>query len=101
MTRPTSGTHTPGPWRVGDAGHTVFGPPNGQPSPETIASGIKRSNASLIAQAPAMYAALQAIVAKNVRLRPEAEFETPGDWIIITTSAFDTARAILRTIEGT
>ena len=28
--------HTPGPWRIGDAGHTVFDPPNGNPSPETI-----------------------------------------------------------------
>ena len=28
---------TPGPWRVGDAAYTVFGPPNGQPSPKTVA----------------------------------------------------------------
>ncbi len=27
--------HTPGPWRIGDAGYTVFGPPNGNPSPES------------------------------------------------------------------
>ena len=26
--------HTQGPWRVGDAGASVFGPPNGNPSPE-------------------------------------------------------------------
>jgi hypothetical protein len=42
-----------GGWRVGDAGHTVFGPPNGQPAPEMIAQGIKRkSHARLIAAAP-------------------------------------------------
>lgn len=30
--------HTPGPWRVGDAGNTVFGPPNGNPAPEVVAN---------------------------------------------------------------
>jgi len=29
------------PWRVGDAGHTIFGPPNGNPSPVTVGTGIK------------------------------------------------------------
>ncbi len=29
--------HTPLPWRVGDAGRTVFGPPNENPSPKMIA----------------------------------------------------------------
>jgi hypothetical protein len=52
--------HTP--WRVGDAGHTVFGPPNGTPSPETIASVRKPSNARLIAAAPDMLAALSNLV---------------------------------------
>lgn len=37
--------HTPGPWRVGDAGATVFGPPNGNPSPETVATVRKAANA--------------------------------------------------------
>jgi len=50
--------HTAGPWRVGDAGHTVFGPPNGEPSPETIASVKKRANARLIAAAPDLLNAL-------------------------------------------
>lgn len=40
------------PWRVGDAGLTVFGPPNGTPTPETIASCRTRANARLIAAAP-------------------------------------------------
>lgn len=43
---------TPGPWRVGDAGATVFGPPNGNPSPETIANVRRSENARLIAAAP-------------------------------------------------
>jgi hypothetical protein len=54
--------HTPGCWRVGDAGHTVFGPPNGTPSPETIANVRKRSNARLISAAPELLDALQTIV---------------------------------------
>ena len=57
----TESRHTPGPWRVGDAGHTVFGPPNGNPSPETIANVRGRSNARLIAAAPEMLEALKSI----------------------------------------
>lgn len=30
--------------RVGDAGHTLFGPSNGTPSPETIATGIRNGD---------------------------------------------------------
>ena len=50
--------HTPGPWRIGDAGTTIFGPSNGQPAPERVASLCKnnafRANARLIAAAPAL-----------------------------------------------
>ena len=55
----TKQSHTPGSWRVGDAGLTVFGPPNGQPSPETIATVRSRANAALIAAAPDLLAALE------------------------------------------
>ena len=55
--------HTPGPWRVGDAGHTVFGPPNGDKSPEIIASNIRsKGNAKLIAAAPDLLATAQLAV---------------------------------------
>lgn len=49
---------TAGPWRVGDAGFTVFGPPNGTPTPESITSIRKKANARLIAAAPDMLEAL-------------------------------------------
>lgn len=39
---------TPLPWRVGDAGHTVFGPPNGNPSPYTVATELDPPDAALI-----------------------------------------------------
>jgi hypothetical protein len=53
---------TPGPWRIGDAGTTIFGPPNGTPFPKTIASitnnpfpsKSQRANARLIAAAPCL-----------------------------------------------
>lgn len=45
-------SYTLGPWRIGDAGKTVFGPPNGNPCPETIASVVKRANSPIIAAAP-------------------------------------------------
>lgn len=54
--------HTPGPWRVGDAGTTIFGPPNGEPASERVAQLCKndsfRANARLIAAAPTQNAAL-------------------------------------------
>lgn len=59
--------HTPGPWRVGDAGATVFGPPNGTPAPEMIAQRIRnKANARLLAAAPEMLAALLAIADMRV-----------------------------------
>lgn len=46
-------TRTPGPWRVGDAGHTVFGPrrEDGR-APKIVAQNLTRQNARLIAAAP-------------------------------------------------
>ena len=55
--------HTPAPWRIGDAGMTVFGPPNGNPSPETVAATRNRANARLIAAAPDLLDALRDLVA--------------------------------------
>jgi len=58
--------HTPGPWRIGDAGNTIFGPPTDRPAPDRIAdmSGTKnrRANARLIAAVPAMLEALKYFV---------------------------------------
>ena len=54
--------HTPGPWRIGDAGHTIFGAPNGTPSPKTIANLPFKNgghDARLIAAAPDLLAALR------------------------------------------
>lgn len=52
--------HSKGPWRIGDAGTSIFGPPNGQPSPETIATGVRtRANACLISAAPDLLKALK------------------------------------------
>ena len=53
-------THTPGPWRIGDAGKTIFGARDENPSPVTIAQiapssrttlDEKDANARLIASA--------------------------------------------------
>ena len=58
-------THTKGPWRIGDAGNTVVGPPCELP-PQRIAdlSGTKdmHANGRLIAAAPELLAALQEFV---------------------------------------
>lgn len=59
--------HTAGKWRVGDAGKTVFGPPNGEPSPETIAACKTRANATLIASAPELLDILKRLTEKTER----------------------------------
>ena len=50
-------------WRVGDAGHTIFGPPNGTPCPEVIATLKSKKHARLIAAAPELLLALETIEA--------------------------------------
>jgi len=50
---------TPGPWRVGYAGTTVFGAPNGSPCPTVIAIDLTRANARLIASGPNLLRACQ------------------------------------------
>jgi len=65
-------SHTPGPWRIGDAGNTVFGPPTSAISPRTVAripkvplpckvSEIDENiaNAHLIAAAPELLSVLE------------------------------------------
>ena len=64
--------HTPGPWRIGDAGKTVFGPFTAEPCPVTVArmpeasprcgADERKANVLLIAAAPEMAAALLALV---------------------------------------
>ena len=54
-------SYTPGPWRIGDAGHTVFGPPNGSPSPKIVAS-VAVCNAHLIAAAPELLEACKVLL---------------------------------------
>lgn len=69
MKTETKPTHTPGPWRIGDAGHTIFGPNVGNISPVTIATIPHRPyahenpvNVRLIAAAPELLDQLKAAV---------------------------------------
>ena len=54
--------HTPGPWRVGDAGHTVFGPKTDNPSPKIIASNLSHADAKIMAAGPDMLEALRDLI---------------------------------------
>ena len=49
----TKTEHTPTPWRTGDLWNTVFGPPNGNPCPEIVATvhGPRKANAEFIVRA--------------------------------------------------
>lgn len=39
---------TPRPWRIGDAGHTIFGPKTSAPSPKTVARDLSKEDARII-----------------------------------------------------
>jgi uncharacterized protein (UPF0210 family) len=52
---------TKGPWRIGDAGTTVFGPANGG-TPEIVATKLKRDNARLVRSAPELLAACKRVL---------------------------------------
>ena len=54
----TKTTHTPGEsWRIGDAGHTVFGPKTDTLSPKIVASNLSRAEARLIVAAHDLFEA--------------------------------------------
>lgn len=66
--------HTPGPWRIGDACHTIFPPKSDTHSLRAIASinGYRgsdefRANARLIAAAPELLEACQTIAEQAKR----------------------------------
>jgi hypothetical protein len=91
-------THTPGPWRSGDRYNTVFGPPNGQPSPQTIAT-IQRgneANARLIAAAPELLEVAKKMVADHDELSPTLI----GMPLNVANSTIDAARAAIAKAEG-
>ena len=90
--------HTPAPWRIGDAGLTVFGPPNGNSSPETVAATRNRANARLIAAAPDLLKALRALAstARTFRNVPKEEQE----WTSIDDDALKAAFAAIAKATG-
>jgi hypothetical protein len=63
---------TPLPWRVGDAGHTVFGPPNGNPSPQTVtmSKGVRKKDAAYIAHTANAYPKLVAALRRLAERMP-------------------------------
>ncbi len=84
----TDSNHTPGPWRAGQDGNMrVYGPDNSQEHSGLIASVYKgRANARLIAAAPELLEALEAVAAWM-----------PGDWDLAMTPPLN---AIARQIRA-
>lgn len=85
--------HTPTPYRVGDAGRTVFGPPNGNPIPETVAH-TNRANAAFIVSAcnnhDALVAALSMLLEAFATNAPRSD--SANDAIKQARSALSAAR---------
>lgn len=71
-------------WRVGDAGHTIFGPNNGAPSPETIATVRKRENAPVLAAAPELLEALELL---QVEIRARYKMNVKKDFSLMVADA--------------
>lgn len=67
-TKQAAAAHTPGPWRVGDAGCTVFAPKGASPlriaciTINTVADERQRANARLIAAAPELLRELKSAI---------------------------------------
>lgn len=69
--------HTPGPWRIGDAGQTVYGAKAEGEFPKVVADtsksmtvGERRANARLIAAAPELLEALRDLQAQCQKWAP-------------------------------
>lgn len=48
MSTQSRSNHTPLPWRIGDAGLTVFGPKTDAPSPKTVAHSNRADAAHIV-----------------------------------------------------
>jgi hypothetical protein len=98
-------THTPGPWRIGDAGQTIFGPKTDQPAPITIATlqgatprcGIaeRTANKYLIAAAPDLLASLEWVLSM-VETDPDTEWHRT-----MYRAHLDLAREAIAKAKGT
>ena len=96
------GEHTPGPYRIGDAGGTIFGPKSNEPAPVTIATlppasrrvsqSERRANAQLLAAAPDLLAACR-------RVLRAIEWSETGDRLAATEQAA-LLRAAIRAAEA-
>lgn len=93
----TATNHTPTPWRIGDAGRTVFGPPNGNPSPETVAH-TSRANAAHIVRCVNGHDAL--VAALRDLTRYVDAYEYGRKWAGRPHAEMDAARAALAAAKG-
>ena len=97
--------HTPGPWRIGDAGNTVFGSPNGEPAPVVVATlaparGAKRANARMVAAAPDLLEACkEAVSGLGLDARENAD-ELEQDFGTEGVRVFNLLRAAIAKAEG-
>jgi len=92
--------HTKGPWRVGDAGHTVFGKNEGKPSPEIVCCNLTKANAALIASAPELLDALEILMRHFDRSEVNASGEVVPANINRKFAAVDIARKAIRKARG-
>lgn len=99
----TGNTHTAGKWRIGDAGHTIFGPKTDAPSPETIATmeGMNfKANARRIVTAVNCHDELvEACKAALIRITDLEDYLSENGTRIVRSCA-DQVRKALAAAEG-
>ncbi len=77
---------TQGPWRVGDAGWTIFGPPRLGKTPEVVATCTTRADAALIRATPELLLALEGL-AREINL---SKLKIRKDFSLINAHAYAT-----------
>ena len=93
--------HTPGPWRIGDAGTAVFPPKEVFASkPRAIASNLSRADARLIAAAPELLKALETLVRGRPTTPPNHAVLGKDSVAYMNWLAFESARAAIAKAKG-
>jgi hypothetical protein len=69
--------HTPTPYRIGDAGMTVFGPPNDNPAPQVICELRRKSDGPFLIAACNAHAELVAALRGMLNNFGADDVETP------------------------
>ena len=100
MTTTKQGEATGRPWRVGDAGATVFGPPTGEPAPRMVAQRTRKADAAVIVRAVNAHEGLVAALETVGRVVLDGEDnpndDVGGEYEMSVDDAFETLHSVVQ-----